>query len=145
MIFNFVIEFLIINNYRNILVFINVISLCEKIHKAIRIYDVIIVLSYLSIMISIRLRDKCKAKLSRDCDFMFMLIKLFNRFELNKDVLNHIIDTNMCAIQVNNVINKFVIIEKNFYLNTIRKYKKKESYIVFFYYDYLVVNFDSKS
>lgn len=144
-ILDFVIEFFIIDSYCDIMISMNIISLCEKIHKAIRTYDITIVLSYSSIIISIRLRNKCKAKLSKNRNFIFMSTKLSNRFKSNKNVLNHITNASMCAIQVNNITNKSIIIEKNSRLNTIQKYKEKECYIVSFYYDYLVVDFNFKS
>lgn len=97
-ILDFVIKFLIIDSYRNIITFIKIILLCEKMHKVVRAYDAIIVLFYFSIIILICLRDKCKTKLSKNCDFIFMLIELFNRFELDKDILNYIIDVNIYAI-----------------------------------------------
>jgi len=95
---NFVIEFLIINTYRDIITFIKIISLREKIYKVFRVYDVTIVLSYINILILVRLRNKCKINLFKKHNLIFMLIKLSNYFELNKNVLNYIINVNMCAI-----------------------------------------------
>jgi hypothetical protein len=95
---DFVIKSLIIDSYRNMITSMKIISLREKIHKTIRVYNATIVLSYLSIVILVYLRDKCKINLLRSRNFMFMLIKLSNCFELNEDVLNYIINVNMCAI-----------------------------------------------
>lgn len=97
-ILDFVIKCFIIDSCRNIITLIKIISLREKMHKAIRAYDATIVLSYSSIIMSICLKDKCKTKLLRDRNFIFMPIKLSNRFELNEDILNYIINANMCAI-----------------------------------------------
>lgn len=144
MMLDFVIEFLIINSYRDIMTFLKVISLCEKIHKIVRAYDATIVSSHLSIMMSIHLRDKCKIELFKDRNFMFILMKLFNRLELNEDVFDYIIDANMCAIQINNITNKYIIIAKNSRLSTIQEYKEEKCYIVSPYYDHLVVKFDFK-
>lgn len=75
---------------------------------------------------------------------MFILMKLFNRLELNEDVFDYIIDANMCAIQINNITNKYIIIAKNSRLSTIQEYEEEKCYIVSLYYDHLVVKFDFK-
>lgn len=98
MMLDFVIKSLIIDSYRNMITSMKIISFCEKIHKIICAYNATIILSYLSIMILVRLRGKYKINLLRSCNFMFMLIKLSNCFELNEGVLNYIINVNMCAI-----------------------------------------------
>lgn len=46
---DFVTKFLIIDSCRNIIVFIKIISFCEKIYKIVCAYNAIVILSYLSI------------------------------------------------------------------------------------------------
>lgn len=95
---NFVFESLTIDSCRDIITSIKVISFCKKIYKIVRAYNLTIVFSYLSIIVSIRLKDKCKTQLSNNRDFMFILIKLFDCFESNSNVLNYITNTNIYAI-----------------------------------------------
>jgi len=98
MMLDFVIEFFTIDSCRNMIAFMKVISFRKKIYKAIRAYNATLVSSYLNIMMSIRLRDKCKVELSKNRNLIFMSTKLFDRFELSEGILNYIIDVNMCAI-----------------------------------------------
>ncbi len=95
---DFVIKSLTIDSCCDIIAFIKVIFLREKIYKIVHVYDVTIVLFYLNIIVLIYLRDKCKAKLSKNCDLIFMSTKLSNCFKSNRDILNYIIDVSICAI-----------------------------------------------
>ena len=140
---NYVIEQLTINSCKKIKIFMKITFKRNKINKIVRVYDVIIVSLHLNIMISIRLRDK--SELFKNCDLMFILMKLSNCLDFNDDVLNYIIDVNMCVVQINNIFDKSIIIFKNSRLDIVQEYEKKDCYAIFNDYDHLIVEFDSRS
>ena len=69
MIINFITQFIKINNYRNIIIFINLRARFEFIKRAMKSFNKIILLSYIIILISIIYVKT----LSKDKDLLFEL------------------------------------------------------------------------
>ena len=143
MMLNYVIEQLTINSCKEMKIFMKITFKRNKINKIVRVYNVIVVPSYLNIMISIRFRDK--SEFFKDRDLMFMSTKLSDCLDFDDDVLNHIIDVNMCVVQANNTFDKSIIIIKNSRLNIVQEYEEKDCYAIFNDYDHLTAESDSRS
>lgn len=121
---------MIVDSCNDIRIFMNVI-IAEKIQRMIRVLSIIVVSTYFIMMIFTRLRSKSKTKLSSDKDFMFTSYHQTSmRFDIDGDILNHMIDVNMCAMQVNNIFDDFVIITRNCRLSIVHEYEKKDCYAV---------------
>ena len=143
MILDYATKQLIINSCKRMKIFMKIIFRRDKVNKIVRAHDVIIVSLHLNIIIFIRFRDK--SKFFKNRDLMFMSMKLSDRFDFDDDVLNYIIDVNMCVVQVNNTFDKSIIIFKNFRLDIVQEYEKKSCYSVFNDYGHLTVEFNSRS
>ena len=111
----------------------------KKMKRVIRTHHTIIVLAHSSIMIATRFRDQASLFVDRDLIF---LSQISTHFEKEEDILFHIVDANMCAIQINNATNKSIIIVRNCRFDIVQKYEKKECYVAFAKHDYLVANSD---
>ena len=85
----------IIDNYREMNIFMIITLIKNKIKRIMKIFDKIIILNRFNIMIFIKFRDN---ELLKKRDFMFILIDNFDRFKFDDDVITHIIDINMCII-----------------------------------------------
>ena len=71
-------------------------------------------------------------KLLKNHNYIFLSYQqTFNRFEIEENVLSHIIDVHMCAVQVNNILDTSIIIDKNFRLNIVHDYEEKKCYAMF--------------
>ena len=143
MMLNYVIEQLTIGSCKEMKIFMKIIFKRNKINKVVRVYDVTVMPSHLNIMIFIRFRDK--SEFFKNRDLMFMPAELSDRLDLDDDVLNHIIDVNMCVVQVNNISDKSIIIIKNSRLNIVQKYEEKDCYAVVNDYGHLIVESNSRS
>lgn len=119
-------------------VFMKITLVKNKIKRAIKALDKIVISIQSIIMIFVRLYEK---KLSKRRNLMFISTKSFDKFEIDNKVLSHIIDVNLCAIQVNNISFEIVIIFKNSRFNFVYKYKEENCYVVSLEYNYLVVEF----
>ena len=65
-------------------------------------------------------------------DYMFLSYQqTFNRFEIEENILSHIIDVHMYVVQINNILDTSVIIDKNFRLNIVYDYEKEKCYAMF--------------
>ena len=93
---NYVIKQLTIDNCKEMKIFMKITSKRDKINKIICVYDVIVVSFHSRIIIFICFCDK--SKLFKNRDLMFMSTKLLNRLNFNDNILNHIIDVNMCIV-----------------------------------------------
>ena len=140
MIIDYFKKILIIDDCKSMIVSMQ-ITLKDKIKRVIRAHHTITIFALFSIMISIRLREN--SDLSIDRDLMFTLYdQIFARFESEREVLAHIIDVNMCAIQINNATIELVIISRNSRLNTVQNYEKESCYIASSKHDHLAVDFN---
>lgn len=122
-----------------ILIIITLIK--NKIKRAMRALSKTIILARSIIMISIYF---CEKELFKRRNLLFISTKDFKKFELSDEILFHIINVNLCAIQINNTSFKIVIIFKNSCLDYVYKYEKKNCYIVSLEYNYLAIEFSSK-
>ncbi len=129
-------ELLYINNCQGIQVSIKVTLVKNKVKKAIKSSNKTIIFAQSTTIISIRLREK---KLFKNRNLLFISIEDSKRFENNNEILLHIIDVNLCAIQVNNISSKTITISKNCRLDFVYKYKKESCYIASSKYDYLAI------
>ncbi len=94
---NYEYERLIIDNCKEMLIQINVILIKNKIKSIVRAFIAITISSYSIIIILIRLRKN--TSLFDDCDFMFISYQqISNRFDLDNEILSHIIDVNFSMI-----------------------------------------------
>ena len=143
MILNYVIEQLTINSCKKMKIFMKIIFKRNKVNKIVRAHNVIIVSFYSNTMIFICFRNK--SKLFKNRDLMFMSMKLSDCFNFDDNVLSHIIDVNMCVVQINNIFDKSIIIFKNFRLNIVQEYEEEDCYAVFNDYDHLIAESDSRS
>ena len=131
-------EVLILHYYRKMIVTMTVILIKQKVNRMMRVFIKIIVSIHFNIMIFVRLRNH---DLSKERDYMFLFYQQFsNRFKIKENVFSHIIDVNMCAVQVNNIFETLIIINKNFRLNIVHDYEKKDCYTLTINYDYLIVD-----
>ena len=90
----------------------------KRVKRAVRAHYSVIVSAHFSIMILVRLRENFD--LSQGRDLMFVSYShTSDRFDSKDDVCSHIIDVNMCAMQVNNVIDQSILISRNSRLSTI--------------------------
>jgi len=88
-------EMLYINNCREMQILITITFIKDKIKRIVRVFSKIVVLASSNTMIFIRLCDK---KFSKKRNLMFISTKNSNRFDINDEILFHIIDVNLCAI-----------------------------------------------
>ena len=98
------------------------------------------IFAHFSALIFIKFRNKA---LFENTDFMFISSKT-NYFDFDDEILFYIIDVYFCVIQINNIINRVMIIVKNIRLNVIQKFKEEKCYAIFSDYDYLTVKFKFK-
>ena len=126
-------KILVLNYCRGMKIFMQMKFFREKINKMIRVYDVITILAHFSALIFIKLRSKA---FFEDKNFMFISSKT-NRFDLDDEILFHIIDAHLCAVQINNITNRVVIIVKNIRLNVIQKFEEEKCYAMFSNYGHL--------
>ena len=137
MMINYNKKILILRCCREITISMIIISIKNKMKRVMKILKTIIILIYNNFLIFIKFREI--TKLFVDWDFMFIFYQqTFTRFDFDENVFSYIIDVNMCAIQMNNAIDKVIIIKKNNRLKTIQKYKKKNYYATFMKYFHLV-------
>ena len=96
---NYIIKSFMINNCKEIKILMQIILIRDKIYKIIRVYNITIISLYFNILILIKFQNENKTKFSKNRNFIFILIKnFFNRFELNNNVLNYIININIYII-----------------------------------------------
>ncbi len=94
-----------------------------------------------STIISIQLYNN--TQLLQNRNFIFLLYQqIFNYFNLEDKILFYIINVNFFIVQINNIFEQFIKIDKNSCLDSLQKYKEKSYYIVISKYFYLVVNFN---
>ena len=140
MIVNYDRELLTIECCKNMKMFMTITS-NERVKRAIRAHHSIIIFARFSIMISVRLRDH--SKLFHDRDLMFTSYsQTFDRFDSKDEICSHIIDVNMCVVQVNNAIDRAILISRNSRLSIIQNYEKKECYVASADHDFLAVDFN---
>lgn len=92
---------LYINNCRKIQVLIKVIFIKNKIKRIVRTFDKTIISTRLDVIILVRI---CNKELFESCNLIFISTTNLNRFDFKSKVLLYIIDVNLCAIQVNNIL-----------------------------------------
>ena len=115
-----------------------IISIKNKMKRVMKVLKATIISIHNNFLIFIKFCEI--TELFVDRNFMFIFYQqIFIRFDFNKNIFSYIINVNMCAIQMNNAIDKVIIIEKNSRLKTIQKYKKKDCYAAFTKYSHLIV------
>ena len=130
---------IIIENCKKMTISIKIAFFNTQINNIVRVFANIVISFKFFVIIVTRFREI--TKLSRDRNFVFLLYnQIFNRFENEKKILNYIVDVNMCIVQVNNIIDQSIIIEKNSRFETIQNYVEKKCYIVLTKYNDLIAS-----
>lgn len=131
---NFEIFFLIISICENFKVSIQIKKRSEIMNQFVRVVFKMIISSYTLMFMSVKIRDK---SLSRNKDYIFQLKAMNLRIE-NKFFV-HITNANFVAIQIRNVFFKFFILFKNFKIDYLIDYAKKEFYMTNSKQRYLII------
>ena len=66
-----------------------------------------------------------------------------DRLNFENDVLSYIVDVYTTIIQIRNINVDDIFLFKNYRINTIQKYEKKNCYLVNIEHAYLTIDFDS--
>ena len=128
MMINYHYEVLILHCCRDMIVTMTVISIKQKVNRMIQIFIKIVIPIYFNIMIFVRFRDD-NNELFKNRDYMFFSYQqISSRFNVERNILSHIINVNMCVVQINNILDISIIIDKNFRLNIVYDYEKEEYY-----------------
>ncbi|KAL8814451.1 MAG: hypothetical protein Q9191_008550, partial [Dirinaria sp. TL-2023a] len=124
---NYPTSIMAIDSCNNIRVPMSVIA-ADKIHRVVRALSTIVVSANSIMMIPTRLRGK--SDLPSDRELMFTPYRQTStRFGADGDgILSHIVDANMCAMQVNNISNESVTVARNCRLGTVHEYEKEGCY-----------------
>ena len=113
----------------NLTVFMKLIFKNQRIVRAIKLIDKIIISSHTCLVVSVKIRDQ---NLSTDRDYNFESKQNFQQLELENDFFNHIIDVHFAVVQIRNVINVSIILSKHAKIDMLRDFEKKNCYHVFF-------------
>ena len=138
MIVNYHRELFVLFYCRKMIVTMIIILIKKRINRVIRFSIQMIVSTHFSVMIFIHFRN---SQLLKNRDYMFFSYQqTSNRFGIEENVLSHIIDAHICAVQVNNILNISIIIDRNSRLNIVLDYEKKDYYVILIDYDHLTAD-----
>ncbi len=130
---------LVIENCKEIAVSITITFVKNKINKIVKTFTALTILLKSSTMVPVRLRNN--TQLLSDRDFMFVFYQqIFNRFGFDDEIHFYVINVNFSIIQINNILDQSIKIDKNSCLESLQKYKKKSYYIAISKYFYLAVD-----
>ena len=115
--------------YSNLIVFMKLTLKSQRIVRAIRSVDKIIISSHICLVVSVKIRDQ---SLSTNRNFNFEFKQNFQQLEFENDFFNHIIDVHLAIVQIRNVINVSIILSKHAKIDMLRDFEKKDCYHVFF-------------
>jgi len=130
-------EILYVDSCREMRVSIKITPIKNKIKRVVRVFGTTVIPTRASAIILVRLRGK---ELLKNRDLMFTSAKSADRFDLDNGVLSHVIDVNLCAVQVNNILSQAVIVSKNSRLDIVYKYKEKGCYSASSKYSHLATD-----
>jgi hypothetical protein len=116
-----------------------ILSLCENLKIDIRVISKLdsrmkrIILAKRFVTVSIKtivaVFIKMKNKIVSERDYLFQSISRELNLESNDDVMTHMMNVNLAAVQICNVTNKSIVISRKTRLERLMKYEKHECYV----------------